>query len=140
MTKDPTDEEPEPAASSRSACTVLIVDDDRAVLRLVKSMIAGLGYRVLAAECGADALRLFDEHGPASIDLVLTDIMMPEMDGIELVTRLSQQSASVSVVFMSGAGDLNQAARSHDGALTIAKPFTTEQLAALLTLALSGSS
>ena len=87
------------------------------------------GYTVIEARHGADALRIVEEGG-RRIDLVITDLVMPEMGGRELVERLRARHPTMKVLFMSG--DSERAVTS-DGAMPpdtgfVEKPFTVEQL------------
>ncbi|MEM7355296.1 MAG: response regulator, partial [Acidobacteriota bacterium] len=77
--------------------TILLVDDNAEFRDATRALLGALGYEVLLAADGAQALELFSER----VDLVLTDVVMPEMSGTELVARLRQQRA-VRAIFMSG--------------------------------------
>ena len=81
--------------------TVLLVEDEENVRRLLALVLQNNGYQVLEAANGAEALPMFENH-PAGIDLVLTDIVMPGMNGVELVQRLHGIRPEIPVVFMSG--------------------------------------
>lgn len=83
-----------------NATTVLIVDDDPFVLEMVKEQLFHLGHEVLTACCGKDALQKAKEY--TGIDLLLTDIMMPSMNGIELAKEFVKLVPKVKIVFMSG--------------------------------------
>jgi len=85
---------------TRRASTVLVVDDDELMLDLAVSALATLGYRkVFAASSGAEGLRLLDERGA---DVVLCDLNMPEMDGVEFLRHLSARRFEGAIVLMSG--------------------------------------
>lgn len=79
---------------------VLIVDDDVAVRVMLRQILEGAGYSVLEARNGVEAVRLFAED-PA--DLVITDIVMPEKDGLETIFELRQDFRDVKIIAMSGA-------------------------------------
>ncbi|HEX6940465.1 MAG TPA: PAS domain S-box protein [Longimicrobiales bacterium] len=81
--------------------TVLLVEDEEAVRSLVRKILEQQGYRVLEARSGNDALALSASH-PGPIDLLLTDVVMPEMSGRELAERLLPDRPSTSVLFISG--------------------------------------
>jgi CheY-like chemotaxis protein len=83
-----------------NATTVLIVDDDPFVLEMVKEQLFHLGHEVLTACCGKDALQKAKEY--TGIDLLLTDVMMPSMNGIELAKEFVKLVPKVKIVFMSG--------------------------------------
>jgi CheY-like chemotaxis protein len=81
--------------------TILLVEDDDGVRRLIGHVLTRRGYRVLEAESGESALRVFD-GSQIKIDLVLTDIVMPRMSGSELAEQLLDRRPGLKIVFMSG--------------------------------------
>jgi CheY-like chemotaxis protein len=108
--------------------TVLVVDDAAGLRELTKRLLERLGYTVLLAADADDALRLFDEN--ASIDLLLTDVVMPGASGPELVRQLVERRPSLKVIYMSGYTD---EAIVHHGILDagvafLHKPFSSETL------------
>jgi CheY-like chemotaxis protein len=107
--------------------TVLLVEDEASVRQLSKRILDSAGYRVLEAANGDDAERLFARHGD-SIDLVVTDVMMPGCGGPELLRRLLAQAPALRVLYMSGhsdqVGDRNAITR---GLPFVQKPFTAAQ-------------
>jgi two-component system cell cycle sensor histidine kinase/response regulator CckA len=88
-----------PEASSGE--TILLVEDEPAVRQLVAAALGRAGYHVLEARDGEDAIALFDTHA-ASVDLLLTDLRMPQMDGIELVRQLRARAPGLRVICVSG--------------------------------------
>ena len=114
---------------------VLIVDDEPSVLRLVSKAIAGWGYEVHAVSSALQALKL--AHDEPCFDLVISDVIMPEMCGPELVKRLSRLCPNASVVMMSAhiAAEVLPAK-----AAFISKPFTMADLRSVVDRALSPSS
>ncbi len=95
--------EPEtaPGLAQGPPATVLIADDEDAVRRLVGNILRMCGYHVLETGSGEEALRTHDEHaGP--IHLLLTDLMMPGMNGCELADALRERRPGLPVLFMSG--------------------------------------
>ena len=80
---------------------ILIIDDDESVRRSLGRILEREGYEVLAAEDGARGMRLLEEHRPA---LVVTDVFMPEMDGIEILMGVREADASIPIVVVSGGG------------------------------------
>jgi len=113
--------------------TILVVEDEANVRDLVARTLQRLGYRVLQAANGVEALDLWERRsGP--IDLVLTDIVMPEMGGVELSRQLHERDRAVKVAFMSGYADSHAAGtRGQRGspdleAMFLPKPFTVEIL------------
>lgn len=110
--------------------TVLLVDDEQAIRRLLARILVRSGYTVLQAEDGADALRVADDHR-APIDLVLTDLVMPGMTGVEVAIRLRLLWPSLRVVYMSGYAPEDLSAYGvHDSALFLSKPFRPEDVVA----------
>jgi len=84
-----------------SAATILLVEDDRAVLEIVTLLLANLGYEVVSAASAADAITHVRNH-PAEIDILLTDLMMPGMKGRELADIVGVIDPEIKIVFMSG--------------------------------------
>lgn len=80
---------------------ITVVDDNPAVLQLAATVLRMQGYRVLEARCGADALDAAERHDKA-VDLLLTDMEMPGMDGISLWREIRARRQETRVVFMSG--------------------------------------
>ncbi|WP_245519609.1 MULTISPECIES: CHASE3 domain-containing protein [unclassified Mesorhizobium] len=117
--------------------TVLLVEDDARVRASTAAALLELGYTVIEAAGGDEALQKLGEN--AAIVLMLTDIVMPGMNGRQLAEQARRQSLSLKVVFMTG---FTRNAVVHNGVLDhdvhfIAKPFTLEQLAAKLRDALA---
>jgi CheY-like chemotaxis protein len=109
--------------------TVLLVEDEAAVRALARTILTRLGYRVLAAESGSDAMQIWAEKG-GSIDILLTDVIMPQMSGGELAHKLREARPSLKVLFMSGYTDDMLASHGVLAGETqlIQKPFTPEGL------------
>jgi PAS domain S-box-containing protein len=110
--------------------TILLVEDEISVRNLVERVLRSRGYEVLAAEDGGDALRLASKEEIA-LDMVLTDIVMPEMSGRELVDALHTERPALRVLYMSGYTDDEIVRRglNDPGMSFIQKPFTAENLA-----------
>lgn len=89
-------------------CTVLIVDDDRQILGLVEKMLRPQGITVLLANRPSEALRIFEER---PIHVLISDVMMPEMDGGRLAERLLKLQPEARVLLISGQGKEPAAAR-----------------------------
>ena len=81
--------------------TVLAVDDDPNMLELVEEMLKSLGYKVLSAASGEEALAMAASHQD-TIDLLLTDVMLPGIKGQELAKQLLNSCPDVNILFMSG--------------------------------------
>ncbi len=84
--------------------TALLVEDDEALRELVKTILDNRGYTVLTAVNAVDALRLLD-NSPQQVDLLLTDVIMPQMSGTELYRRVIASRPNIKVLFMSGYTD-----------------------------------
>lgn len=109
--------------------TILVVEDDDSVRQLIARVLKRYGYRVHASHSAADALRLADAiEGP--IHLVLTDIVMPGMNGCDLVDKLRGRRSESCLLFMSGYSD--HAIRQHRFPVSdqqlLEKPFTSSEL------------
>jgi CheY-like chemotaxis protein len=120
--------------------TILLVEDESAVRTAARRILERSGYTVLEARHGADGLLVWAEHGPG-IDLLLTDLRMPEMGGEALAERLRAARPTLPVIFMSGyaAGrDMNTGSPAA-AARYVEKPFTSEALLAAVRDAVSTS-
>jgi len=117
--------------------TVLVVEDETPVRNLTRHVLATHGYTVLEASHGEEALAVAREHaGP--IDLLVTDVVMPRMNGRELVDRLSPLRPAMRVVYISGYTDDAVVARGVEkaGLAFLQKPFTLDALARTVRAAL----
>jgi PAS domain S-box-containing protein len=120
----------------REGVTILLVEDDVVMRRLTRKMLEGHGYNVLEAEDGKRALDLIQSHH-APIDLVLTDVVMKEVSGPELVLRLIESHPAMRVVYMSGyTGELVVTLGPDSGIRLLEKPFTRANLLKTLDLAM----
>jgi PAS domain S-box-containing protein len=110
--------------------TILLVEDEPAILHMTRIMLAGLGYTVLAASTPAEAIRLAREH-IGEIRLLMTDVVMPEINGRDLAEKLLSLDPHLKILFMSGyTADII----AHHGILDekarfLQKPFSTTDLA-----------
>ncbi len=121
---------PEPARpSGREAELVVVAEDEEMLRRLTCRALAAGGYRVLEAADGQEALALVDARAGA-VDLVLTDVLMPEMGGDELGRRLAEQYPDLPVVYMSGytAREMARRGMLAPGAPVLTKPFTPSEV------------
>jgi PAS domain S-box-containing protein len=107
--------------------TVLVVEDEDAVRKLAVRVLEREGFQVLAADNGANALDVMEAHNGA-VDLVLTDMVMPEMGGRELAWHVRRRRPGVPIVFMSGYDDALVSGSGAEGEF-LAKPFTPAKLA-----------
>ena len=118
---------PTESRSAKDSGGVLLVEDEPALRSLVKSILKSAGYTVLEASDPVEALNLFG-HAPDSIDLLLTDIVMPQMSGITLAERLLSLHRETKVLYMSGYTDELLQEHGVTSAAFIQKPFTPEAL------------
>ena len=126
----PLDGDSPPPSAARGDETIVVVEDDQGVRELVQLMLRGHGYEVLTAADGETAARLCAEH-PGGVDLLLTDVVMPELNGRVLAERLEAMFPALRVLFMSGYSD--EAVVRHGiirpNTAFIEKPFSESGLA-----------
>jgi PAS domain S-box-containing protein len=108
----------------RGTETILLVEDEDPVRRVVETMLKRHGYQVLASASSKDAIAAADRHRGA-IDLLITDIMMPGMTGRKMAECLIAHRPDMKVLYVSGYGDAQAESDSH----FLQKPFSTEELA-----------
>jgi PAS domain S-box-containing protein len=120
-------ETPEPPSGAGEL--ILLVDDEATILRIAKGTLEAFNYRVLTAMDGTEALALLMEHR-AQIRLVLTDMMMPLMDGAATIRAIRKLHPQVPIIASSGLSEGKQEARAlHAGAqMFLPKPYTAEKL------------
>jgi CheY-like chemotaxis protein len=118
--------------------TVLIAEDEAPLREVLRATLEHAGYRVLHAGSGADALELCSRHvGP--VHLLLSDVVMPAMDGPELARRLRKARPDLRVLFMSGYTDERLAGHEFsEGMQYLKKPFSPEILTATVRAVLDG--
>src|SRR4029079_10568729 len=117
-----------PAQPHAGSQTVLVVEDQAGLRELVKRLLQRQGYTVLVAADASEALRLFDQN--PSIDVLLTDVVMPGASGPDLTRQLVERRPALKVIYMSG---YTEDAIVHRGILKpgiafLHKPFTSETL------------
>jgi CheY-like chemotaxis protein len=110
--------------------SILVVEDDAALRRLFEQMLVRDGHEVTMAADGAKALKLIER---ASFDVVITDLIMPEMEGLSLLRELRNSKSPPKIIAMSGGGrgsatDYLEMAAMLGAAATLSKPFTHQQL------------
>ena len=111
--------------------TILLVDDDHSVRFVLHRSLLNMGYRVIEATNGSEALELLQEGG--EIDLIITDVVMPDIGGFELIKRLPPEYAEAKVLFLSGYtgtdGGIDGQRILEPETHFLRKPFSTELLA-----------
>jgi CheY-like chemotaxis protein len=123
---------PPPALGVRGdGATILLVEDEDGVRRIADRLLSRSGFRVIEARNGDEALLRFAD---ASVDLVLSDVVMPGMSGPELAAHLRRSHPGLPIVLMSGYSD--RQGTWYDGTAVLSKPFTADALLAKLDEAL----
>ncbi len=109
--------------------TILVVDDEPHIRSLVKSVLVRQQHRVVEAADGVEAEEVL-QRPRAKIDLILTDVIMPRMDGIELAERTSSRTPAVRLIFMSGKCEADAVRQDMEtkGFGFIRKPFDLDEL------------
>lgn len=117
---------------------ILVVDDEVGIRTLVRNMLVRDGHEVTTARDGVEALQVVDRE---AIDLVITDLIMPEKEGVETITELRRRFPAIKIIAMSGGGmggaaDYLRMARALGAGQTLSKPFTRDALLNLVGAAL----
>jgi DNA-binding NtrC family response regulator len=128
-----------PESEAKRATRILIIDDEREIREMLRDMLRTQGYEVMTAADGHAGTRLQRQH-PA--DLVITDIFMPEKEGIETILDLQTASPGLKIIAISGGGgdynvDYLAAARQLGAIRSISKPFDLDDLLATVRDALA---
>jgi len=125
-----TGDKADPAAATAYGETILLVEDEPAIRAFVRRCLEGYGYAVLDAGNPRDAIGIARNHA-TGLDLVLTDVVMPEMSGRDLVDRLVAIRPSIRALYMSGYGveEIVHHGMMEPGIKMLSKPFTREALA-----------
>jgi CheY-like chemotaxis protein len=110
-------------AMPNSKYRILIVDDNKEIRNTVSKVLVFMGYEVVVASNGKEGLRLF-LHSP--FNLVITDLSMPELDGLTLASSIKERSPHTAVILMTGSKLENTQGRSVD--LVLVKPFSLVDL------------
>lgn len=128
------------ATAQRAAAVVLLVEDEPSVRTVTRRMLELRGFTVLLAEHPEEALRVAESY-PQPVDVLLTDVQLPGMDGPELARQLRDSRPDLKVVFISGYPREDAFAHSTDdpAADFLQKPFTPKRLIEVLNRALSNN-
>lgn len=108
--------------------TILFIDDEEQVRMVSQVALEGAGYRVLTAENGKHGLRLLERQ---EVDVMLVDLFMPDMDGLELIPLLRETRPAIKIIAISGGSgewDYLDAAKSLGAHATLTKPFSLQEL------------
>jgi len=112
---------------------ILVIDDEAAICTSVQERLTMEGYKVWTAPNGRKGLRLYHDH---SFDLVITDVLMPELDGLEVVRTLRRLNTALPIIAMSGGGkrdlDFLVEAVEFGATRTISKPFSLNEFVAMV--------
>lgn len=107
---------------------ILVVDDESAIIDLITLILTEEGYEVSTAQNGKEGLKQFESVGP---DLIITDIIMPDMEGIEFIKALAKKKKNIPIIVMSGniiGTKFLKPARLFGAKAALTKPFTTQDL------------
>jgi hypothetical protein len=115
--------------SGAKSPVILLVEDEAAVRRLITRMLRRHGFRVLTAADASDGQALFDEHHE-EISLVVLDMIMPGMSGLDLAASLTRTHPAMKILYISGHVDsiATQSIRRRSSEVVLCKPFTEESL------------
>lgn len=123
-------EEPEQKTTDLTGTArILLVEDEGAVRSFSTRALMNKGYEVLGAEHGQAALNLMEEQENKQIDLLITDVMMPDMDGPTLANHMRAESPTLKIIFISGYTEDKLKEHMGEGISFLPKPFTLKQLA-----------
>ncbi|MEE4359807.1 MAG: response regulator [Desulfococcaceae bacterium] len=119
--------------------TILIIDDEKRIRILLRIMLEKEGYNILEAENGEEGIRLFHSHTP---DLIISDIIMPEKEGVETICELRRSNPEVKIIAISGGGrhlaeDYLPLAKELGAVKIMRKPIFREDLIQTVTEVLS---
>lgn len=114
--------------SAEDRKTILVVDDEPEIRKLVGAMVGQFGYNVLTADSGEHALTLYKNHGP--LELLITDVVAPGMSGPMLADKLTALQPGLRVLFISGYDNTHVVQKYvvEKGHSLLAKPFTVQEL------------
>ena len=117
--------------SEKASLTILVVDDEPEVRKLVGAMLTREGYKVLISDSGEPAIKTYSKHG-SPVDLLLTDVVSPGMSGPMLADQLIEMQPNLRVLFMSGYDDTQVVQKYvvERGFSLLTKPFTLDELRA----------
>ncbi|MEO6004581.1 MAG: response regulator [Opitutus sp.] len=114
------------------ACSILVVDDEPALREILSRVLADAGHRVVGAGNGKEASKALSS---GAFDIVLTDVIMPEKDGMQVISELRKKFPTVRIIAMSGGGHVSRdqylkIAKGLGAHAVLEKPFANQQLLA----------
>ncbi len=120
--------------------TILVIDDDAAMRRLILRVLATRGHALLEAENGEQGLKLLEDQTP---DLIITDILMPGKEGIETIREVRERSPDTKIIAISGGGGSHDMmfldiAKTFGAQASLAKPFRPDELIEVVDRVLAG--
>jgi CheY-like chemotaxis protein len=104
---------------------ILVIEDDPPIRQLIVRILSGAGHDLVEASDGQQGLSLFRAVKPA---LVISDILMPEMDGLEVIRALQREAPEIPILAVSGKALFTRIAKRLGADATLAKPFRTSEL------------
>jgi CheY-like chemotaxis protein len=121
--------------------TILVIDDEQAMARVVRDMLAGAGHQVLVAQDGEAGTELLES---SRVDLIVTDILMPKRDGLETIRLTRRSSRRIPIIAITGGGrtgelDYLEEALEFGADATLRKPFGRSELLYAVSSLLAGS-
>lgn len=114
------------------SCSILVVDDESDLREIIRHVLTAAGHRVAEAGNGAEATKIF---GREAFDIVITDVIMPEKDGMQVISELRKKRPDVRIVAMSGGGHVSRdqylkLAKALGAHAVLEKPFSNQALLA----------
>ena len=106
--------------------TILLVEDEQLLREVVAEMLGSLGYRVLSAASGNEAVAISESYS-GEIQILISDVLMPELHGTSLAETLRRQRPSLKILFVTG--DINEMENLPANVARLSKPFTLKMLA-----------
>lgn len=113
--------------------SILIIEDDDSVRMLMTNVLQNRGYKIQSVNCGADALKIFENYN-SDIDIIISDIIMPDTDGPKIVQKIHEKYSKIKVIFISGYSKqyLTEKNIENDDIYFLQKPFTMQDIIKLI--------
>jgi len=113
---------------------ILVIDDDEALRRVILRTLGAKNHRLIEAPNGVEGMKMVEEHKP---DAVITDILMPQKEGIETIREIRERAPGVKIIAISGGGSSHNlmfldVARAFGADAALAKPFRPNELTAMV--------